>query len=75
MSKWWVSTLRGVGSTDRKGEQYIESRTVLWAAGVTAAGFTKVLADRAGAELDRGGRVIVDRFCNMPGHPEILRDR
>ena len=26
----------------------------------------------AGAELDRGGRVIVDRFCNIPGHPEIF---
>ena len=61
----------GVRVHGTQGEQYIGARTVLWAAGVTAAGFTRVLADRAGAELDRGGRVIVDRFCNIPGHPEI----
>lgn len=52
-------------------DQYIETRTVLWAAGVAAAGFTKVLADRVGAPLDRGGRVLVDQNCNVPGHPEI----
>jgi NADH dehydrogenase len=61
----------GVRVDGPQGEQYIEARTVLWAAGVTAAGFTRVLADHAGAELDRGGRVIVDHFCNIPGHPEV----
>lgn len=62
----------GVRVHSSQGEQYIETRTVLWAAGVAAAGFTRVLANRAGAELDRGGRVIVDQFCNIPGHPEIF---
>jgi NADH dehydrogenase len=61
----------GVRVHGDKGEQYIETRTVLWAAGVTAAGFTQRLADHAGAQLDRGGRVMVDEFCNVPGHPEI----
>ena len=60
----------GVRVHGPQGEQYIESRTVLWAAGVTAAGFTKVLADRRGRELDRGGRVIVDDLAMCPG---ILR--
>jgi NADH:ubiquinone reductase (H+-translocating) len=61
----------GVRVQGPQGEQYIESRTVLWAAGVAAAGFGKVLADRTGGEIDRSGRVIVDQRCNIPGHPEI----
>jgi len=61
----------GVRVHGPQGEKYIETRTVLWAAGVAAAGFTQVLAERTRAELDRGGRVIVDEFCNIPGHPEI----
>ena len=61
----------GVRVHGPQGEKYIETRTVLWAAGVAATGFTKVLAERTRAELDRGGRVIVDEFCNIPGHPEI----
>lgn len=62
----------GVRVTDSRGEQFIGARTVLWAAGVAAAGFTKILEREAGAALDRGGRVLVDGFCNIPGHPEIF---
>jgi NADH dehydrogenase len=62
----------GVRVQSAQGEQYIPSRTVLWAAGVTAASFAKVVAQKAGAETDRGGRVIVDDRCNVPGHPEIF---
>jgi NADH dehydrogenase len=62
----------GVRVLGLQGEQYIASRTVLWAAGVSAAGFTKVLAEKAGAELDRAGRVIVDPYCSVPGRPEIF---
>lgn len=61
----------GVRVQGTQGEQYIATRTALWAAGVAAAGFTRTLADRAGAKLDRGGRVMVDGFCNIPGRPEI----
>jgi NADH dehydrogenase len=60
-------TVRGV-----KGEERIPSKTVLWAAGVTASSFTEIIAQRTGAELDRGRRVMVDQFCNVPGHPEIF---
>jgi NADH:ubiquinone reductase (H+-translocating) len=62
----------GVTVEGERGQQHIEARTVLWAAGVAAAGFTNVIAERAGAELDRGGRVKVNPFCNVPGHPEIF---
>jgi NADH dehydrogenase len=62
----------GVTVQGERGEERIWSKTVLWAAGVTASQFTKVIANRTGAELDRGGRVFVDPFCNVPGHPEIF---
>jgi NADH dehydrogenase len=54
------------------GHEHIRSNTVIWAAGVAAAAFGKVIADRTGAQLDRSGRVMVDEFCNVPGHPDIF---
>jgi NADH:ubiquinone reductase (H+-translocating) len=62
----------GVELQGARGTHRIESRTVLWAAGVTAAGFTKIIAEETGVQLDRGGRVPVDDHCNVPGHPEIF---
>ena len=50
----------------------IEARTVVWAAGVAAAELTRALAAATGAKLDRAGRVMVDTFCNVPGHPEVF---
>jgi NADH dehydrogenase len=55
------------GCTER-----IATHTVLWAAGVRASRFGKVLAERAGAQLDRAGRVIVAPDLSVPGHPEIF---
>jgi NADH dehydrogenase len=52
-------------------EEHIPARTVLWAAGVKASGLGKVLADRAGAPLDKAGRVLVEPDLSVPGHPEI----
>lgn len=54
------------------GTERIETRTVLWAAGVTASEFAKVLAQSAGAQLDRQGRVLVAPDLTIPGHPEIF---
>lgn len=62
----------GVRVNSAAGEARIEARTVLWAAGVSAADFTRTLSNRTGAEIDRGGRVKVDAFCNVPGRPEIF---
>ena len=50
------------------GEERIEARTVLWAAGVAAS----PLARSLGAPLDRAGRVRVNPDLTVPGHPEIL---
>ncbi|EMF81062.1 pyridine nucleotide-disulfide oxidoreductase [Leptospira weilii serovar Topaz str. LT2116] len=46
----------------------IPTETVIWAAGVQANGIASTL----GVTLDRGGRVIVDEFCNVEGHPEVF---
>jgi NADH dehydrogenase len=53
-------------------EERIATHTVLWAAGVRASRLGKVLAERAGAHLDRAGRVIVEPDLSVPGHPEIF---
>lgn len=50
------------------GSEFIESSTILWAAGVGANPLNKIL----GTELDRQGRVIVERDCSVPNHPEIF---
>ncbi len=50
----------------------IPTKTVLWAAGVRASSLGKVLADRAGAQLDRAGRVTVEPDLTIAGHPEIF---
>ena len=50
------------------GEEFIASRTVIWAAGNAAA----PLARSLGTETDRAGRVIVNRDLSVPGHPEIF---
>jgi len=50
------------------GGERIESRTLIWAAGVAAT----LAADWLGAEHDRGGRVIVTPDLTLPGHPEIF---
>lgn len=54
------------------GKDFIPAKTILWAAGVRAAGISASLKERAGANLDRGGRVQVASDCSIPGHPEIL---
>ena len=62
---------RGLTIKAGEGEERIASRTVIWAAGVRAAGLTGVLAKATGAETDRGGRIEVGSDCTVPGHPEI----
>lgn len=52
-------------------EERIAARTVLWAAGVRASRLGKVLAERAGATLDKAGRVVVEADLSIAGHPEI----
>ena len=62
----------GVTVTVGGREERIATHTVLWAAGVRASRLGQVLAERAGAQLDRAGRVVVEPDLSLPGHPEIF---
>jgi len=62
----------GVDIQTANGPDRIDSGTVLWAAGVAASPWGKVLSERAGATLDRQGRVLVEPDLSIKGHPEIL---
>jgi NADH:ubiquinone reductase (H+-translocating) len=50
------------------GEEHVQARTVLWAAGVAASPAARWL----GAAQDRSGRVEVAADLSLPGHPEIF---
>jgi NADH dehydrogenase len=52
----------------RIGEERIETRMVVWAAGVGGS----PLASALGVELDRLGRVTVEADLSLPGHPEVF---
>jgi NADH:ubiquinone reductase (H+-translocating) len=52
----------------RIGEDIVPTRTVVWAAGVTASTLGRTL----GASVDRAGRVLVADDLSVPGHPEIF---
>jgi NADH dehydrogenase len=61
-----VTVERHGGATDR-----LESKTVIWAGGVTAAPLGRTLASRTRAETDRGGRIKVNPDLSIPNYPDI----
>jgi NADH dehydrogenase len=48
-------------------KEFIRARTVVWAAGNAASPLAKQLG-----EIDRQGRIIVNKDLSVPGHPEIF---
>jgi NADH dehydrogenase len=50
----------------------VPARTVLWAAGVQASRFGRIVAGATGVETDRAGRITVEPDLTIPGHPEIF---
>jgi NADH:ubiquinone reductase (H+-translocating) len=52
-------------------QQRIDSPTVVWGAGVQAAGFTAAVAAATGVERDRAGHLPVGEALALAGHPEI----
>lgn len=52
------------------GDDRIDAHTVIWAAGVQVSPLTRALASVA--ELDRAGRVPVERALHVAGHPEVF---
>jgi NADH dehydrogenase len=69
-----VEVRTGVRVTDlgpdfvETGDEYIHTRTVLWAAGVRASPLTAHL----GVPLDRAGRVWVDEDLSVPDRAEVF---
>ena len=49
----------------------IDSRTVIWAGGVTVPPLGRTLAERTRAETDRGGRIKVNADLTLPNAPDI----
>ncbi|HET8584595.1 MAG TPA: NAD(P)/FAD-dependent oxidoreductase, partial [Casimicrobiaceae bacterium] len=62
-----VSVQNGAGDVEE-----IPARTAIWAAGVTTTSFARVLADAAGAETDRAGRITVQPDLRLAGHPDVF---
>jgi NADH dehydrogenase len=61
----------GVVIQGPNGQERIQARTVVWAAGVTGSSFAGVVARRVSAEVHRG-QIVVAPDCTIPGHPEIF---
>lgn len=58
---------------DAQGKrEQIESRCILWAAGVRASPLGTGLAQQAGVSTDPGGRVPVNPDLSLPGHSDIF---
>ncbi len=74
MKRLGVDVRLGARVTDVKadavhvGDDVIRTRTILWAAGLSASGLTNDL----GVELDRMGRVKVEKDLSIPGDARVF---
>jgi NADH dehydrogenase len=59
-------------TSEDSGAERIDAATKIWAAGVEPSPLGRLIADAAGAELDRAGRVVVAPDCSVPGYPEVF---
>jgi NADH dehydrogenase len=63
----------GVTYEDADGTRtFIPSACKIWAAGVSGAPLGRTLAERAGTEVDRAGRVHVNPDLTVPGHSDVF---
>ena len=60
-----------ISSTDPHLKR-IEAITKIWAAGVQGSPLGRIIAEAAGADIDRAGRVQVQPDLTLPGHPEVF---
>jgi NADH dehydrogenase FAD-containing subunit len=64
---------RGIDTTAEDPQlRRIETATKIWAAGVEGSPLGRLVADQAGAGVDRAGRVHVRPDCTLPGYPEVF---
>ncbi len=63
----------GVEITKADGShERIPAATKVWAAGTRASTLAATVAEAAGAETDKAGRVLVAPDCSLPDRPEIF---
>lgn len=62
----------GITYRTASGIEKLATHTVLWAGGVTATTFGRLLAERTGAQTDRSGRIVVRPDLSIPGWPDIF---
>ena len=63
----------GLTVKDRDGTtRRIESACKVWSAGVSASPLGRQIAQQAGAEVDRSGRVVVLPDLTVAGHPNVF---
>jgi NADH dehydrogenase len=68
-----VKHLNEEGVTTESGEQtdFVAAKTVIWAGGIVASSLGKILASRAKAEIDRGGRVKVKPDLTIANYEDM----
>ncbi|QRY61512.1 NAD(P)/FAD-dependent oxidoreductase [Gordonia sp. PDNC005] len=82
LEKSGVEVLTGTVVTDisdgrvtlRNGddERVLESRTVVWSAGVQATGLAKVIAEATGCATDRAGRLLVNNDLTVGDRADVF---
>jgi NADH dehydrogenase len=67
----WTSTRVSevTGDGVRLGQEFVAAKTVIWAAGVQPSPLGKKIADAMGGEVDRQGRVKVDKTLRVTPSP------
>jgi NADH:ubiquinone reductase (H+-translocating) len=61
----------GLTVTSNGQADTIAAKTVIWAGGITASPLGKILAARAKAETDKGGRIKVQPNLTLPNYPDV----
>ncbi|MGH9355808.1 MAG: NAD(P)/FAD-dependent oxidoreductase [Terriglobia bacterium] len=61
----------GVTLHGGNGAERLAAKTILWAGGVKASNFGKILAVQTGAETETAGRIRVNPDLTIPGYPNI----
>lgn len=70
----WTSTRVSEVTADgvRLGQEFVGSKTVIWAAGVKPSPLGKLIAEATGGEIDKQGRAVVDEHLMMKLNPPIF---
>lgn len=61
----------GVRMDRGTGSELLRAKTVLWAGGVAITEFGRKVAERAKAETDRSGRIVVTPRLTLPNFPNV----